>query len=317
MDVSATVNQFIKLLKARGYADSTLEKRSLELELFERYLKSLNITDLRRVTVQVIFDYQYQLMWQPFSLEGTVNRLRPVKQLFEHLSDSHRLLINPAEEVELTCGKQHKIGTVLSLAEIRQLFDQPKLSKPTHLRDRAIMEVLYSSGIRLKELLGLDCADVNLTEKLLYIQNGKGGKQRLVPLGNSAVKYLKQYLDKVRPRYGKKHPKQTRLFLNHFGKPFRRGGLRTRLKVYGRQAGIDKRVSPQTFRRTCATHMLQQGADIRYIQMLLGHVRLSTTQQYTKIRPIDVKAIHSQTHPNATGERSSVVGYQLNESLTF
>jgi integrase/recombinase XerD len=303
MDVSLSINKFIALLKAGGYADSTLGGRSLELELFKRYLKSIDITDLRKVSAHVIFDYQQKVMAQPFSLERKMNRLRPVKQLFEHLSESHRLLINPAEGVDLRCRKHSKIGTVLSLVEIKRLFAQPKLTKPTHLRDRAIMEVLYSSGIRLKELLGLTCTHADLSEKLLYIKNGKGGKQRLVPLGDNAAGYLKQYLDKVRPRYGKKHPQETRLFLNHFGKPLRRGGLRTRLQVYRRQAGIDKRISPQTFRRTCATHMLQQGADIRYIQMLLGHAKLSTTQQYTKIRPIDIKAVHTKTHPNATGER--------------
>jgi len=223
-------------------------------------------------------------------------KLRPVKRLFEHLVTAHRLLINPTEGMVETCRQNRKIGPVLTIKEIKRLLAQPNMSIKTGIRDRAIMEVLYATGIRLAELLTLDVYRVDLKDRVVHVK-GKGRKQRVVPLGKTATAALREYLQNIRPYYAKKRPKQRRLFLLNTGVAMNPASVRQMLRKYRLEAGIKKPVSPHTFRRTCATHLLQAGADIRYIQKLLGHRRLRTTQAYTRVMPVEVKRTHNQTHP--------------------
>jgi integrase/recombinase XerD len=297
MDVVVTITEYKNQLKAQGYAASTMEGYGRNLDLFKRYLQARDLEDLRKVTHQVILDYQSQVMIEPIAMESKALKIRPVKRLFEYLVKTHRLLINPTEGIVETCRKNRKIGPVLSIAEIKKLLEQPNLSLKTGIRDRAIMEVFYSTGIRLDELLNTEVYHVDLKDKVLYIRKGKGKKQRVVPLGTNAVKYLREYLEKIRPYYAKKNPKERRLFLLNSGLVINPESVRQALRKYRLEAGILKPVSPHTLRRTCATHLLQSGADIRYIQKLLGHRCLSTTQAYTKVIPVEVKQTHNKTHP--------------------
>jgi integrase/recombinase XerD len=159
------------------------------------------------------------------------------------------------------------------------------------------MEVLYATGIRSNELLRLDVQHVDLADQVLIVRHAKGRRQRVVPLSQAACQALKTYLKQVRPWHARKSPGRRRLFLLHDGRPMTAPGMREILGKYRQQAGIRTPVSPHTFRRTCATHLLQHGADIRYIQQLLGHRHLRTTQFYTKISPSEVKTMHGHTHP--------------------
>jgi len=299
LDTVVTIAEFKNQLKARGYAESTIESYRKNLNLFRRYLKSHNIPDLKKVTHAVILDYQAKVMSESIAMESKALKIRPVKRLFEYLVEIHKLLINPTEGIVETCRKNRKIGTVLSIEEVKGLLAQPNLSLKTHIRDRAIMEVLYSSGIRLDELISLEVYHVDLKDRVLYIRKGKGKKQRVVPLGKNAAKHLREYLVKIRPHYARKNPKERSLFLLNSGFPITPESIRSFIREYRLQARIKKRVSPHTFRRTCATHLLQQGADIRYIQKLLGHKRLDTTQAYTKVMPVEVKKTHDTTHPGS------------------
>jgi len=156
---------------------------------------------------------------------------------------------------------------------------------------------MYSTGIRLDELLSLEVYHVDLKDQVIYIRKGKGKKQRVVPLGKEAARYLREYVEKIRSHHGKRNPKERKLFLNHSGYPITPEIVRGVIRNYRLTAGIKKPVSPHTFRRSCATHLLQQGADIRYIQELLGHRNLSTTQVYTRVMPKEVKETHTKTHP--------------------
>ncbi len=297
MDILTTITEFKRHLKAAGYAEATLDSYRKGLGQFLRYLQEENISDIRKVSHQVIVDYQQVVMSQPIAMESKALKLRPVKRLFEHLVQSHKLLINPAEGIVETCRKNRKIGPVLTLKEVKQLMDQPNLSLKIGIRDRAIMEVLYATAIRLNELLSLEVYHVDLADKVLYIRKGKGRKQRVVPLGKAATARLREYLEKIRGYYARKRPKQRRLFLLNTGDALTPGCIRSNLRKYRIEAGIIKPVSPHTFRRTCATHLLQAGVDIRYIQKLLGHRHLKTTQAYTKIMPVEVKRMHDKTHP--------------------
>lgn len=297
MDIITTITEFKHQLKTRGYAKATIDGYGKNLDLFARYLTENNITDLKKVSRRVILDYQEKIMSEDNAMETKALKIRAVKRLFEYLVETHRLLINPTEGIVETCRKNRKIGPVLTMSEVKNLLKQPNLSLKIHIRDRAIMEVLYATAIRLDELLSLEIYHVDLKDKVLYIRKGKGKKQRVVPLGTNAVKYLREYLAKIRPYYAKKNPKERRLFLLHNGLAMTPESVRGILFKYRRQAGIRKSASPHTIRRSCATHLLQNGADIRYIQKLLGHRHLSTTQTYTKIMPMEIKKTHEQTHP--------------------
>jgi len=261
------------------------------------YLKSREVTDLRKVNTQLIQEYKKEVMAEANKMETKALKLRPVKRLFEYLLDTNRLLINPTEGLVETCRKNRTTGTILTVEEMKKLLQQPNLSFAMQIRDRAIMEVFYATGIRLDELLRLTIYDPDLREKTLFIRRAKGRKQRVVPLGANSSRYLKEYLQKIRPRSAAKRPREKTLFLSQRGEPLRPEALRQAIRTYRLQAGIDKPVSPHTFRRTCATHLLQEGADIRYVQQLLGHSRLSTTQVYTKVMPVEVKKSHEQCHP--------------------
>jgi len=297
MDVVVVIAEFKQHLKAKGYAAATIASYRKGLAWFGDYLQTRGIDDLRRVSATVVEDYRLQVMAQPIAAESKALKLRPVKRLFEHLVATHKLLINPTEGLVETCRTHRKIGTTLGRDEIKALLKQPNLSLKTGIRDRAIVEVLYATAIRLDELIRLEIYHVDLADKVIFIRKGKGSRQRVVPLGKVAAGYLKEYLEKIRPYYARKVLKQRRLFVNHFGCAMSKGAVRQMLRKYRLEAGIAKPVSPHTLRRTCATHMLAAGADIRYVQKLLGHKELKTTQAYTKVMPVDIKKTHTAAHP--------------------
>ena len=297
MDIIVIITEFKHKLKAIGYADTTIKSYVYNLNWFIKHLKEKSITDVRKVNHQTILDYQEMVMKKPYAQESKALRLRPVKRLFEHLVNTHKLLINPTDTIIETNRKNRKIGPVLTMEEINLLMQQPNLSLKPHIRNRAIMEMLYSTGIRINELVNLEVYHVELQEKMLYIRKGKGRKQRVVPLGKNAIQYLKEYLEHIRPWWTRTNKKERILFLNHSGKPLTGSSVRGFLREYRISAGIKKTVSPHTLRRTCASHLLQQGADIVYIKELLGHARLTTTQFYTKVTPVDIKKSHNKAHP--------------------
>ena len=298
MDVIVTITEYKQHLKVLGYAPSSVACYGRGLDMFGKYLQAENIDDLRKVTKQIILNYQSKIMERPIAQESKALEIRPVKRLFEYLLENNHLLINPAEGIVETNRTNRKIGTTLTVAEMQQLLDAPNLSLRTGIRDKAILELLYCTGIRRDELLNLEVYHADLKDQVLYIRKAKGRKQRVVPLGNNATKYLKEYLEKIRPHYAKKNPKERRLFLNCSGLPLASEALQALFRTHRIAAGIKKPVSPHVFRRSCATHLLQQGADVRYVQKLLGHSRLKTTQFYTKVMPVEVKQTHEKTHPN-------------------
>ena len=297
MNVDDTIHNYQQHLKVLSYAKSTIACYSQYLSYFLDYLQERKISDLKKVNNQVVRDYQAVVMDMPLAMETKALRIRPVKRLFGYLVESNRLLIDPTEGIVETDRKGRKMPPVLTVTEIQILLEEPNLSLRMQIRDRAIMEVMYSSGIRLDELLNLEVYDIDLKGKVLFIRKGKGNRQRVVPIGNTAVRYLREYVEKIRPRYAKRNPKERKVFLTNSGELLSPQSIRGFLRIYRIQAGIKKAVSPHTFRRTCGTHLLQKGADVRYVQKLLGHKYLKTTQLYTKVVPVDLKKTHERTHP--------------------
>ncbi len=297
MDVVVIVTEFKQTLSARGYSRATVKTYSKHLSYFNRWLLDNQITDLKQVTGQVITDYQGAVQKKPLAMETKALYIRAIKRLFEYLIETNRLLINPAENIVETCRKNRKLAPVLSLDQVKRLLAQPNLSINTGIRDRAVMEVLYSTGIRINELVNLCIYDAELKDQVLYIRKAKGRVQRVVPLGKTAGMYLKQYLTNIRPCWARKNPRQRKLFLINTGRALNSNAARAFIRRYRLDAGIKIPVSPHTLRRSCATHMLRKGADIRYVQALLGHSCAKTTQIYAQVACADIKQTHSKTHP--------------------
>jgi integrase/recombinase XerD len=297
MEINNIVVAFKTHLEVGGYAASTINIYCQYLSYFLKYLEELKIADLKQVNNQTVKNYQLLVSTMDLAEETKAMRIRPIKRLFGWLMDSHRLLIDPTEKIKETNRKNRSLPPVLTIQEMQLLLEQPNLSLRMQIRDRAIMETLYSSGIRLNELVQLTIHDVDLKDKVLHIRKGKGNRQRVVPIGKNAAKYLKEYLNEIRPRYARKNPKGRKLFLTETGEPVNGNSIRTSLFHYKQAAGIKKTASPHSCRRSCATHLLQQGADIRYVQKLLGHRHIRTTQIYTRVYPIDLKKTHERTHP--------------------
>ena len=297
MDAVVIIARFKETLAARGYSKATVALYSACLSYFSGWLKDKGITDLRRINVQVINDYQTAVRQKPLSEQTRAVYLRSVKRLFEHLTASNRLLINPAQDIVAIRRRNCKLAPVLSQDQVKRLLDQPNVSTTTGLRDRAVLEVLYATAIRRGELLGLCIYDADLADKVLYIRKAKNRVQRVVPLTKTAASYLEEYLTRIRPRWAKKAPKQRRLFLCNTGAGLTGSALQALIRTHRLAAKIKVPVSAHTLRRSCATHMLRCGADIRYVQALLGHANLKTTQIYTRVASGEIKQTHSSTHP--------------------
>jgi site-specific recombinase XerD len=297
MEIHNIVVAFKTHLEISGYAVSTINCYCHYLSDFLGYLEEQGVTDLKQVSHKTIRDYQLHISKMSLAEETKGMKIRSVKRLFGWLLDTHRLLIDPTEKIQETNRKKRTLPPVLTIEEMQLLLEQPNLSLRIQIRDKAIMETLYSTGIRLNELVQLTVHDVDLKDKVLSIRNGKGNRQRVVPIGKKAVKYLREYLTRIRPRYARKNIKERKIFLTNVGQQITGNAIRTALFYYKKSAGITKNASPHSFRRSCATHLLQQGADIRYVQRLLGHRNLKTTQLYTRVYPTDLKNTHNATHP--------------------
>lgn len=217
-----------------------------------------------------------------------------VRGFYRHQVRKGRLAVDPAADLTLPKLGRPLPGT-LSEREVTALLHAPDVSEPLGLRDRAMLEVLYACGLRISELVGLTAASINLRQGVLRVV-GKGGKERLVPVGQEALRWIERYLAEGRPALVRGRPSAA-LF------PSRRGGAMTRqtfwhaVKRYAAFAGIDREISPHTLRHAFATHLLNHGADLRAVQMMLGHADLSTTQIYTHVAQRRLQALHREHHP--------------------
>lgn len=285
-------------LRLKQYSPATIDNYSDQLKRFGEWLERQSIRDLRKLTRQEIRDYQAHVKQEPIGRETQALRIRAVKRLFNHLVDQVVILLDPTEGIQEVSRKEKLPRPVLTQTEVQRLLGAPNLSLPQGIRDRALIEVLYATGIRVGELERVSIQHVDLQTQSLQVRHAKGGRPRTVPLGKTATKWLKEYLTQVRPRLAKRRPFERTLFLVRGGKPLVQTQIRCLLRQYRQEARIIKRVTPHRLRHTCATHLLQQGADIHAIQQLLGHVSLKSTAAYTRVAPREVKATHQQYHPN-------------------
>lgn len=287
-------------LWVKNFSPATLALYADQIRTFTDFLKRRSITDLRRVNQALLQDYYLSLLQrsdpQPYSLPTLCVKVRAVKSLFRYLTASGVLIVDPSLVLKEPKVERLPRG-VLTVAEVVKLLDLPDLSTAEGVRDRAILETLYTSGIRLGEAVRLTVPDLDLAQGLLTV-TGKGDKSRTVPLGAVAVKFLTAYLTQARPDllqrcHGKSN--EARLWLNRWGSPL--SGLLIGRMVVDYGSVLGKPLTPHTLRHSCATHLLNNGANLRLVQELLGHVRTSTTQLYTRVTLTEVKQTHAAKHP--------------------
>jgi integrase/recombinase XerD len=294
----------------RGLAANTLLAYRRDLLRYASFLRTRGITDPLSVEEPIVLAYVEHLKAARddednvrFAPSSIARALVAVRSFHRFCVDEGFLTRDPSEEVGAPRVPQG-IPKALTEPEVEALLGAVLGDDPRALRDRAILEALYAGGVRISELIGLDRRDIDLDGGLLRVL-GKGSKERVVPIGRSARAALATYLEHGRPALAA-HRARTRarhdaVFLNARGGRLTRQGCWKIVRAAGERAGLGSRLSPHVLRHSCATHMLEHGADIRVVQELLGHASLSTTQVYTKVSPERLRAVYDAAHPRARG----------------
>ncbi len=286
------------LLIDQGKSDNTIKSYQLDLSKFSLFLEEQGISDIENVNQETIQLFLAHLRQTGYASSTTSRMISTLKQFFIFMMKEEIVKKNPLTLIQGP-KKAQRLPQVLSMKEVEQLIQAPDTSTTWGLRDRTIIEVMYATGLRVSELTNLSLNELHLD--LGFIQTvGKGDKERLVPLGEEAEYWLQQYLDLVRPSFALKGKQATTaVFLTERGKSFTRQGIWKNLKKYVPLANIDKNVSPHMLRHSFATHLLENGADLRIVQELLGHSDISTTQIYTHISKQRLQKVYRQYFPRA------------------
>lgn len=294
--------RFLEWTLAVGLAEQTANIRRSALDGFIRWCHANSITGISEITHPLLEAYQRHLACyrkadgEPLALTTRATRLNPVCAFCKWLARERLLPGDPSSGLELPRMSRRLPRWVPSVTEVHRVLSQPDPSTPSGVRDRAMLEVLYSTAVRRMELVQLRVHDVDLDGGVLWIRGGKGGRDRVVPLGVRASRWVAAYLLDVRPRLLGAERAST-LFLTDYGEPFRKNRLGDLVKRYLLNARLKAPGACHVFRHACATHMLENGADIRFIQAMLGHADLSTTQIYTRVSIAKLKEVHDVTHP--------------------
>jgi len=289
------LDQFLHfLIVEKGLAKNTIEAYGRDVNRFLNHLKTKGIQDILSVDKFDVRAFLLVLKKRGRSTKTILRNLVAIRTFFRFLIQEGILKINPVEE--LVSPKIAKtLPEILTLNEVEELLGQPDTQTSLGMRDRAMLEMLYATGMRVSELTRLPMNQVNL-EGGYVVLYGKGSKERVVPLGGEAIKWVTLYLKTARGRLTKAKESNF-LFVNRSGKGMSRQRFWRGLKEYGRRAGIRKRITPHLLRHSFASHLLERGADLRSVQIMLGHVDISTTQIYTHVTGERLKKIHQRYHP--------------------
>lgn len=289
------ITQYIEYLTVElGLAVNTKEAYQRDLRLFRQNIGKA----LTEVTRQDILAYMGTLKHEGYAAGTIARKLAALKSFYRFQMSEGVLTKDPAEVVEAGT-KGVYLPRVLSVVEVERLLAAPNEKTDEGIRDKAMLELLYATGLRVSELVKLKTANVNLENNYLLVF-GKGGKERIVPMGEAAHRAVSIYLTKVRSQWQKQELKPAgMLFLVHAGHSMTRQRFWQIIKKYALEAGIHKKISPHTLRHSFATHLLDNGADLRTVQEMLGHADISTTQIYTHVTNKRLKAIYDKAHPRA------------------
>ena len=292
-----TFKEYIGVL---NLSPSTIRHYVMHVRLF---LEVVSIPDIKQITTTIIeqyivglYNYRNQV-GRPYAVGTISNKICSIKRFFEFLEQSNVIFIDPCEFIRVPKVDKSRIKITLTNSEVKNILNQPNLGTLAGIRDRTILEVFYSTGIRLNELCSLNIYDADLKGGTLRINKGKGGKDRVVPMGKHAVKFLREYIAKVRPQFTQKNQTNHTLFVNKYGGPLRDQVVGIIIREHVKATNIKKHVSAHTFRHSFATVLVKNGADITAVQKMMGHQGISTTQIYIRSLGIDIKKEHKETHP--------------------
>lgn len=308
------MRRFLRWQAEKNYSPKTIENREVYLRYFIQWCDERGLGQPQEITKPIIERYQRYLFLyrkkngEPLSTRSQHVRVVPIRAWFKWLARQNHILYNPASDIEMPRLERRLPKHILTVDESEAIINQPDTSKPTGIRDRAILETLYSTGIRRMELINLKLFDIDNDRGTVMVRQGKGRKDRMIPIGERALKWIEKYQSDVRPELSTPNDDGI-LFLTHLSDAFTPNRLTQMVRDYIDAADIGKRGSCHLFRHTMATLMLENGADVRFIQAMLGHVSLETTQIYTQVSIRKLKDIHTATHP-AKLERTKRIDWQ-------
>lgn len=277
-------------------SQNTIDAYRSDILNYMYYLENVaNIHDIKDTTTDVIKKYLTHLKKLGYSATSSSRALSTLKSFYKFLVLERYLKSNPCQPISAP-KIDKKLPTVLSVEEVMRLLDVLNEDTPYNFRNKAMIEVMYGTGLRVSELVNLKLNELHLTNKMIST-TGKGSKERIVPINDYAAKVLREYIVKARPELIKKGKDPSYIFLNNLGDPLSRQSFFIILKRLAKEANIDKEISPHTLRHSFATHLLEAGTDLRFIQEMLGHEDISTTQIYTHLSKQKIKAVYNKAHP--------------------
>lgn len=290
------LKEYLSTLRVeKNLSDNSLNSYRTDIRKLFSYLNSQDIKDLNDVDYTILTGFFEDQKSMGISSTTAARYSSSFKGFFKFLYENGYIEKNHARNLKTTRTARN-LPSVLSFQEIESILGKPKTKTNLGLRDRAILEIMYSSGLRVSELLNLKLSDLFFKDEVIRVF-GKGSKQRIVPIGNSAINWVTEYLKMARPLLQKRMKSENYLFLNSRGSKLSRMAVWKIVQKYCKEAEITKEVHPHTFRHSFATHLLEGGADLRAVQEMLGHSDISTTQIYTHIDREYVKQIHKDFHP--------------------
>jgi integrase/recombinase XerD len=295
MELKQSVESYLLYLKIeKGRSFKTIENYSRDLNKFEFFLKSIDLTNLSLITEENAIEFMNSLSTK-LSTRSSARILSTMKGFFKFLYENKYILNSPFSLIKTPkFGKP--LPDVFTISDIESVLNIINTSKPKGKRDLAMIELSYATGLRVSELVSLKLSDIDFSNNIIYCM-GKGEKMRVIPFGKSARNSLMNYLDSGRTNFIKKNPDSPWLFPGRKNKQFTRQGFWKILGEYAKIAGIDRPLSPHKLRHSFATHILEGGGDIRSVQVMLGHSDLSTTQIYTHLVKDELKKTHKKHHP--------------------
>ncbi len=298
-------------LLVKGYSADTVRAARTAIRRFIGWCDERGLSQPTDITKQVLERYQRHLFYyrkpdgRPLTIGTQASCLAPLKLWFKWLARENHILYNPASEIDLPRVGKRLPRVILAVSEVESIIAEAVPDNPMGLRDRAMLELLYSAALRRTETANLAVYDIDLKRRLVIVREGKGRKDRMVPCGERALGWLEKYMMEARPLL--MTADHTALFVTDYGEPADPEFIAHRVRKYKEHAGIDRPGATHLLRHACATHMLEGGADVRYLQAMLGHSNLETTEIYTHVAIDKLQAVHAATHP-AKAVRSPEAG---------
>lgn len=284
---------FMDSTKHKSY--NTIQSYKRDISQYITYLNTTGINDITKTTRTTVLTYLIKLQEQGKATSTVLRTLASLKSYYLFITDSGNKMENPTKNLEAP-HVEKKLPQILTTAEIDKLLEQPSLSEPKGIRDKAMLELLYATGIRVSELINLKLGDVNIP--LGFIRCTSSKKERFIPIGNISKSAVVRYIDKARPRMISSENEDL-LFVNCNGSHLSRQGFWKIIKQYGKDANISTDITPHTLRHSFAAHLLENGADLKSIQEMLGHSDISSTQIYSQLMKSKLKDVYQKAHPRA------------------